>query len=67
MALIKITGEYCKGCGLCIRACPNRVIRLGAAANSMGYHVAETDPGRRCVACGLCAAACPEGAIEVYR
>jgi NAD-dependent dihydropyrimidine dehydrogenase PreA subunit len=57
----------CKGCGLCIEACPPKVIRLSENLNHYGYHTA-TYLGSGCTGCGICFMVCPEpGAITVLR
>ena len=38
---IVIDGERCKGCGVCVPACPNSVIRLGEKVNLKGYFYTE--------------------------
>ena len=64
--LVEFLQEECKGCGLCVEACPPRVIRLAAWLNRYGYHPA-TYTGEGCTGCGICFFACPEpGAITVY-
>ncbi len=63
---IKIVEEECKGCGLCVEACPVHVLRLADHLNSYGYHPALY-AGAGCSGCGICFYACPEpGAITVY-
>ena len=32
--------DNCKGCGLCIEACPKKIIKLGEEINKLGYHPA---------------------------
>ena len=71
---IKIDANLCKGCGLCVEACPNDVIEIGSQRNAMGYFYAmarkenkKTQDGKGCTGCTLCAIMCPEVAIEVYR
>jgi NAD-dependent dihydropyrimidine dehydrogenase PreA subunit len=57
----------CKGCGLCVAACPPKVLRLAAYLNACGYHPAEY-VGAGCTGCGICFFACPEpGGITVLR
>lgn len=65
MAGIAIDAEQCKGCGLCVDACPQRVIAIGARINGRGQFYAVTADPRRCIACRSCSIACPEAAIEV--
>ncbi|MBN2557131.1 MAG: 4Fe-4S dicluster domain-containing protein [Clostridia bacterium] len=61
-----IYSERCKGCGLCIAACPKKIIAINKSEfNQMGYNPSMlTDPGK-CIACGRCVIACPDTAIEI--
>ena len=64
---LRIDEEECKGCGLCIEACPPKVISLSEWLNHYGYRTAVYS-GNGCTACGICFMACPEpGAITVLR
>jgi NAD-dependent dihydropyrimidine dehydrogenase PreA subunit len=64
--LIKIDEQECKGCGLCIEACPPHVIDMGEKLNRYGYRTAIY-AGAGCTGCGVCFMVCPEpGAITVY-
>lgn len=47
--------DECLGCGLCVKACPNRSVTLQNER-------AEIDRSA-CIACGACADACPSGAL----
>lgn len=65
--LLRTDQEECKGCGLCVEACPPRVISLSERLNHYGYRTAVY-AGHGCTGCGICFLACPEpGAITVYR
>lgn len=61
--------ERCKGCDLCVVACPKNVLALARKdVNDRGYHYAEMiDGGAACIGCAACAVVCPDGCIEVYR
>jgi NAD-dependent dihydropyrimidine dehydrogenase PreA subunit len=63
---IEVSVEECKGCGLCVIACPPGVMRMSEKLNSRGYHpVAYVGSG--CTGCGICFFACPEpGALTIY-
>lgn len=63
---IIIDAERCKGCGLCIVACPNKTIVIAEISNKNGYFPAQTD-NCGCTGCAACAIICPEGIIEVHR
>jgi NAD-dependent dihydropyrimidine dehydrogenase PreA subunit len=64
---VEINQEECKGCGLCILACPASCLSFAPGFNHQGYHPVAYD-GEGCRADGLCFYACPEpGAIAVYR
>jgi 2-oxoglutarate ferredoxin oxidoreductase subunit delta len=63
---IGIDAEECKGCGLCIEACPPHAIGMSEKFNHYGYRTAQY-AGVGCTGCGVCFMVCPEpGAITVY-
>jgi 2-oxoglutarate ferredoxin oxidoreductase subunit delta len=65
--LLRIDVDECKGCGLCIEACPPKVIGMSEHLNHYGYRTAMY-AGAGCTGCGICFMACPEpGAITVMR
>jgi 2-oxoglutarate ferredoxin oxidoreductase subunit delta len=64
---ITIDPEACKGCGLCIEACPPSCIEFASELSHYGGHPARYT-GKNCTGCGICFYCCPEpGAITVYR
>ena len=72
MATIKgavtVEKERCKGCDLCVVACPTDVLSLQPKeGNDRGYHYAFMAEPDKCIGCGSCALVCPDGCIEVYR
>jgi len=52
-----VDAELCKGCGLCIKACPTDAI----TGEKKQAHLIDAD---LCVACGACYEACPFNAIK---
>lgn len=64
---LRVDTDECKGCGLCLEACPPKVIHLSDHLNHYGYRTA-TYAGAGCTGCGMCFLVCPEpGAITVLR
>ena len=59
--------ERCKGCSVCIGACPTEVIDLAEEVNSKGYHYSYMANAEACIGCTNCAVVCPDGVITVYR
>jgi 2-oxoglutarate ferredoxin oxidoreductase subunit delta len=67
-AYIEIDPERCKGCGLCVNVCPQKIITFTGQFNAKGYHPAQqVDPDDKCVGCGFCYMNCPDTCITVYR
>ena len=64
---IEVSDLYCKGCELCVDACPQDVMALNMDyLTSKGYHpVMLVEDG--CTGCAICALVCPEAALTVYR
>ena len=62
--------ERCKGCGLCVTACPKSLLELASdKINAKGYHPARLIEGgqEKCIACALCATMCPDVVIKVEK
>ena len=57
-AMVVVHFEHCKGCGLCVNACPQDVLYQIDGFNSKGYHPAEYR-GEGCTGCGMCVWNCP--------
>jgi 2-oxoglutarate ferredoxin oxidoreductase subunit delta len=53
-AVLTVRRAYCKGCDLCVAACPQGILALDD-----DERIRVTDIGR-CVFCGACAARCPD-------
>ena len=66
--MVTIQSERCKGCQLCIQACPQAVLRLSNLYNSRGYRTVLLDETQKhCTGCAVCAVVCPESVFTVYR
>lgn len=65
---IVINFERCKGCTLCIVACPKNVIAVAdRKVNAHGYTYVEPARMDDCIGCAACGTVCPDGCITVYR
>ena len=58
---LRITQEWCKGCDICVKMCPERCLALDAA-----NRVVLTDADR-CTGCRICEWLCPDFAIDVIK
>lgn len=68
MAKVFIDEDTCKGCGLCVTACPKHVLAInGQKLNKKGFHPSDAGDSQGCVACAACAKICPDVAISVEK
>ena len=70
MAKVTFNEALCKGCGLCVGACPKKIVALaGERLNAKGYHPAcvENDVMGKCIGCAFCATMCPDCVITVEK
>ena len=67
MAKVTIQADRCKGCGLCIDACPKKVLALAKEINVKGYHPASVQDPDHCIGCAFCARMCPDCVITVEK
>jgi 2-oxoglutarate ferredoxin oxidoreductase subunit delta len=63
---VDILVEKCKGCELCVVACPQDVLAMSKDINKQGYHYAVLIKDE-CTGCINCALVCPDAVITVYR
>ena len=65
---IVVNTDRCKGCQLCIVACPKNVIALAQKkVNVHGYPYVEAVNPDDCIGCASCGVVCPDGCITVYK
>jgi 2-oxoglutarate ferredoxin oxidoreductase subunit delta len=62
---VVIDVEACKGCELCISACPPGVLFMGDPVNARGYRYPELVAG--CTGCQACSQICPDFVFQVYK
>lgn len=64
---IEVNEMHCKGCELCVEACPQEVMSLDMASlTPKGYHPVHLI-AEGCTGCAICAIVCPDAALTVYR
>lgn len=59
MSIETIDREKCTGCGTCVKACSQDVIRMGADGKPVIKYVED------CIVCLYCEEDCPVGAVFV--
>jgi 2-oxoglutarate ferredoxin oxidoreductase subunit delta len=64
---IVVDTERCKGCNLCVVACPLNILALAKEVNIKGYNYTRQIDDDACTGCSSCAVVCPDGCISVYR
>lgn len=64
-ATVLIDEARCKGCELCVPACPPQVLRMSEQRNDKGFLVPELLDG--CTGCTACQLVCPDFVFEVYQ
>ena len=71
MAKIKgcvvVDKERCKGCGVCVEACPCNVLALSVKVNTKGYNYVEMANEDACTGCASCGIICPDSCLVIYR
>ena len=64
---LKFRSEYCKGCELCVTACPKNVLAIGNEIGAKGYRTVVAVAPEQCIGCTSCALVCPDCVIEIFR
>lgn len=68
MAKLTFKIDNCKGCGLCVTACPKNLLQLSPdVINIKGHHPVEITNEAECIGCTNCATMCPDCIIKVER
>ncbi len=68
MAKVTFKTDICKGCGLCVAACPKQILGISQTKiNKKGHYPAECLEPEACIGCASCAMMCPDCVITVER
>jgi 2-oxoglutarate ferredoxin oxidoreductase subunit delta len=62
---VRILGDGCKGCGICVHFCPNGVLKMSGEFTPKGYHPPQKKTDKACKGCRTCEQMCPDLAIYV--
>ena len=66
MPRVTVDNNICKGCEMCVAACPKNIMALDVKiTNNKGYHPAHVTDESSCTGCGSCAIMCPDVAIRI--
>jgi 2-oxoglutarate ferredoxin oxidoreductase subunit delta len=65
---VTVNTERCKGCNLCVVACPSDVLELHPReVNDKGYHYVYMKQPEECIGCANCGIVCPDGCLTIYK
>lgn len=68
MAKLTFEVDRCKGCGLCVLACPKKILVIARdRINQKGHSPAMVTDEAKCTGCASCATMCPDCVITVER
>ena len=60
-AALVVNRAWCKGCDLCVRACPSGILALDTIQRVYVKEIAK------CIFCGICAVRCPDFVFVLER
>lgn len=61
-----VASDHCKGCELCVAACPHHSLSLDLeSVNPLGHHPVALVDVASCTSCAFCARVCPDAVLTV--
>lgn len=68
MAKLVIDYERCKGCSMCVAACPKKILEINKKRlNLKGYNPVDIIDRSACIQCAMCATMCPDVCITLVK
>ena len=68
MAKVTFKTDSSKGSGLCVEACPKKILVIAKdKINAKGHSPAEMTDESKCIGCAFCATMCPDCIIKVEK
>ena len=63
---VVVASDRCKGCELCVAACPHHALALDLeVVNPLGHHPVHLLADATCKSCAFCARVCPDAGLTV--
>ena len=68
MPKVTFREDICKGCGLCVEACPKKILEIAKdQINKKGHNPARITDQEKYIGCAFCATMCPDCVITVEK
>lgn len=67
MKKVLIDQGRCKGCMLCVKYCPKKILLATNMVNQDGYKVVACIDEDACIGCLSCANMCPSACFEIFK
>jgi 2-oxoglutarate ferredoxin oxidoreductase subunit delta len=65
--MVFVRTDACKGCGICVSFCPQKILAFSDDYNSQGVRYPRVTDQSRCVICKNCMIYCPDFAMVAER